>query len=290
MKFTPRLPHTNVNVSKSHPLVELLWLGGGLILICLLIFGLLGWSVDLVVDHLPWTMEEAIGDLARKNHAAGACEPLQERVDALVATLPADSPLRRHHFRVELVPTEEVNALALPGNVIMVFSGLLKQVESENELAMVLAHELGHFAHRDHLRGLGRGLVLTLASVVLFGRDSGVTDAVAGLLLPVQAGYSRRQEAAADAFALNLLVARYGHAGGATDFFARLQKLKHRQPPRLLASHPFPEERVADLEAAINTQGHAVRTPEPPGADLEKLIADADAHMKKRSARSRSAH
>ena len=46
-----------------------------------------------------------------------------------------------------------MNAVALPGGNIVVFAGLLKEIKSENELAMILGHELGHFAHRDHLRG-----------------------------------------------------------------------------------------------------------------------------------------
>ncbi len=44
---------------------------------------------------------------------------------------------------------------------MVVFTGLLEKMTSENELAFVLAHELGHYDHRDHLRGLGRAALGT---------------------------------------------------------------------------------------------------------------------------------
>ena len=81
--------------------------------------------------------------------------------------------------------------MALPGGQIMVFSGLLKKVNLENELAMVLGHELGHYAHRDHLRGMGRGLGVTLGLAMLFGQDSAVAGIASDLFLGMEMRYSR---------------------------------------------------------------------------------------------------
>ena len=50
----------------------------------------------------------------------------------------------------------------------VIYQGLLAQAESENELMMVLGHELGHFANRDHLRGLGRALLVQIAIAAFF--------------------------------------------------------------------------------------------------------------------------
>ncbi|TYO98907.1 peptidase M48-like protein [Geothermobacter ehrlichii] len=273
MKFTPRLPAENVNVSKTHPLVEFAWLVGGLVLLCLLVFGGLGLAVDLVVDHVSLPVQKQLGDMVLKRMPTKDEAALQKRLDALLAALPADSPLRRQSFRVLLAEIPEVNAVALPGNTIVVFAGLLREVTSENELAMVLAHELGHFAHRDHLRRLGRGLAVTVLAVMLFGENSDITDLVSSLFLPWQAGYSRRQESAADRFALELLVARYGHAAGATDLFARLVRQGGRRPPRLLASHPWPEQRIGQIEVWIATEQLPTGFRQPLGADLRRLAA-----------------
>lgn len=270
MRFVPRLPDGDVNVSRTHPLVELGWMVGGLLLAVLVIYLLLGLGADILVDRMPVSMESRLGFVAAGAFPGEADPALQQRLDALLAAAPADSPLRGYTFQVVRSPEQTINAVALPGGTIVVFAGLLDKIESENELAMVLGHELGHFAHRDHLRKLGRGLGLTALSLLLFGQESGVTDLVSHLFLTFDAGYSRQQESAADAFGLDLLVARYGHAGGGTDFFARMSKGAGSKAAYLLASHPHPEGRILDLRARIEQAGYGAKRVEPLGADLSR--------------------
>ncbi len=252
MKFTPRALSENVNVSKGHPLAELAWMLGGLALLLAALYLLIGQAVEVVAERLPPGAEGWLGRQALARFDAAANPALERRLQSLLATLPADSPLRRVPFRVLVADTDAINALALPGECIVVFRGLLEAVASENELDMVLAHELGHFAHRDQLKGLGRGLVATFLAMALFGSDSSAADLVANLTLSFDARYSQRQEAAADAWGLDLLVARHGHAGGAVDFFVRMNR--RDDAPRLAylrASHPHPADRIRSLERRI---------------------------------------
>jgi Zn-dependent protease with chaperone function len=65
--------------------------------------------------------------------------------------------LPKFSYKVSVHDQATVNAVALPGGNIIVFKGLLTELKSENEVAMILAHELGHYAHRDHLHGIGQG-------------------------------------------------------------------------------------------------------------------------------------
>ena len=97
------------------------------------------------------------------------------------------------------------NAFAIPGGKIYVLNGLIGNAESPDELAGVLAHELGHLAHRDGLRRLiqdsGTGFLLGL----LFGYVTGVgaiLNAGRGMLT---AAYSREAEADADQFAVAVM-------------------------------------------------------------------------------------
>jgi len=269
IRFTPKPLPGNVNVSRTHPLVELLWLVGGLVVVVGLVFVCLGLLTDLVVSRIPVRAENWLGSRALERFHAEPNAGLQRRIDAALAGLPADSLLRRYSFRAYLLETDEINALALPGGNIVVFSGLLRQVQSDNELVMVLCHELGHYAHRDHLRGLGRGLGLTVATLFVFGYDSTAGDLVSRSLMSYQVRYSQAQETAADAFALDLLVRRYGHAGGSTDFFSRLAASGKNRLPYLLASHPHPDDRIAALNQLIAGHGYAVSAPEPLGKDVE---------------------
>jgi len=268
MKFTPKQLDGNVNVSTTHPLAEFAWLAGGLLLIVVAAVLLLGWGSDYAAQHLPPRFESWLGEHLALPFSGEPSPALQSRLERLVQSLPPESPLREAGFTIELAETPEVNAVALPGGKIVVFRGLLDKLGSENELAMVLAHELGHFAHRDHLRSLGRGLGLTFLSLVLFGPDSSISDAAGQLLLDSQSHYSREQEAAADRFGLELLVARYGHAGGATDFFHRFDAEAGSRIPYLLASHPHPGDRIRALDEMVQEHGYARQELSPLGEDL----------------------
>ena len=268
MKYTPRELSGNVNVSRTHPLTELAWLAGSLLLICLAALLLLGWGSDYAVSHLSPRYERWLGAHMHTPFPGKPSPALQRRLEALLKCLPADSPLRGRRFSVRIADSPAVNAVALPGGRILVFRGLLDKVGSENELAMVLAHELGHFAHRDHLRSLGRGLGVMVLSLLVFGPNSGVSNAAGKLFLDVESHYSRRQEAAADRFALKLLVARYGHAGGATDLFRRLKRQAGSRLPYLLASHPHPADRIRALEKDIEDHHYPLAPVVPLGKDL----------------------
>lgn len=268
MKFTPKQLNGNVNVSSTHPLIELLWLLGGLTLLVGLFFFVIGATADWAVSKTPLKVENWIGELALNNFSAEENPPLELRLQALLDSLPADSPLHKYKFRVFLMDTKDVNAIALPGGNIIVYSGLLKILTSENELAMVLAHELGHFAHRDHLRGLGRGLGVAVATTLLFGEGSSASSLVSKTLLTFQAQYSQEQETAADQFGLDLLVRRYGHAGGATEFFSRLTDNAGGELPYLLASHPHPQVRIDALNRWIQSKHYVTANVQPLSLDF----------------------
>ena len=270
MKYSPKLLTENHNVSPTHPLVELAWLSGALLLFVSLVVFSLGAFTDYWVSKTSIQSEQWLSRSAMVHFKAEPDPPLRLRLKRLLATQPKDSVLHQYHFQVFRVADEKtVNAMALPGGNILVFQGLLDKVESENELAMVLAHELGHYQGRDHLRGLGRGLSLALASAWLFGGDSGITALISTSLLTVQASYSQQQESQADQFALQVLVQRYGHAGGATDFFKRFSD-ESQLSIDFLASHPQAKERIHTLEQAIQKAHFHRGATTPLGTDLSK--------------------
>src|SRR5690606_35172182 len=91
----------------------------------------------------------------------------RERIERVMASLGPAEP----RPVLGVMASDELNALALPGGAIVVTRGLLDQVD-DAELAFVLAHELAHLEHRDNLRAIGRGLVLTVA-LSLVGVEAG---------------------------------------------------------------------------------------------------------------------
>ena len=269
MKFTPRQPETNVNVSPTHPLKEFAILAGGLLALAVGLYLALGLAVDLVVPHISLELEKKlagafVGRLGTEDSTEQATRSLQALVDRLqrqCAPLP-------YEITVHIHPSKAVNAAALPGGHMVVFSGLLAEMASENELAFVLAHELGHYAHRDHLRGLGRVLVLMTATTVLLGADNSLSGMIGNSMTLTELSFSRRQETQADEFALEALFCHYGHVSGATAFFG---KIPHDSDPgrfgHYFASHPENRRRIRHLEELGQRRNY-------PAGDLTPLAAE----------------
>ncbi len=251
MKYIPRRGKTNFNVSSTSIWRELFVLVAGLLAICVSLYLVLGWTVDLVAFHISPRIEAGLGRILMPHFDAMSQEGsrrqcLQELVDRV-----QDSCINLpYHFRVFIVEDERINAFALPGGNIMVFSGLLEKVESENELVFILGHEMGHFVNRDHLRRLGRSLVLLAATTLILGSDSPINDLVVNTMGLTELHFSREQETEADEFGLKVLQCFYGNTCGATDFFTRIPE--EQDPGRFghyFSSHPENRRRINHLRA-----------------------------------------
>ena len=240
-----------------------------MVILGLFLVGLLGsvaialWLASSLVWFIPPSVERQLGRVVVPIYAAQA-EPsdtqteLNVLLDRLEAKLP-EAQTEERDYRVFYVPEETVNALAIPGDRIIIYKGLLAEIESENELMMVLGHELGHFANRDHLRGLTRQVMVRLVLAAALG-DAGAVGAIATNSASVltSAQFSQTQEKQADKIGLQLLQAVYGHAAGATDFFSRLIKEDLPAGLSILASHPPSKARVEHIERIIKRENYPV--------------------------------
>ncbi|MFO7714765.1 M48 family metallopeptidase [Desulfosarcina sp.] len=270
MKFTANHPGINVNVTPTHPLKEFALLAVGLLAIVAAVYLALGLAVDLIVPRLSMNLEKKLagaftGRLAQTDATTDSSRSLQALVDRLqdrCAPLPYSITIHIHQ-------SDAVNAAALPGGHVVVFSGLLAEMTSENELAFVLAHELGHYAHRDHLRGLGRALVLMAASTLLFGADNSISSMIGQGMTLSELSFSRKQESQADAFALETLACHYGHVAGATAFFKKIHRAG--DPGRFghyFSSHPENQRRIDHLEKLAGRRGYPSKNLLPLPDDL----------------------
>ncbi len=123
-------------------------------------------------------------------------------------------------------------------------------------MAFVLAHELGHYCHRDHLKGLGRGLMLTVLSVVTFGADSSVSRMISDSLESTEMRFSQKQERSADAFSLDLVYSVYHNAAGGIDFLSRMEPKEMPRFMYLFASHPASFDRIRYIKERIRQKGY----------------------------------
>jgi predicted Zn-dependent protease len=249
---------------EGHHLVTLLALLVGLFIA---VWVTISFLFNQVINWIPPSVERQLGAIAiaafeQQAEPSDTQDTLNQLLDRLEAKLP--EKLRRDRdYQLLYIPDDTVNALALPGDHVIVYRGLLAQADSENEIMMVLGHELGHFANRDHLRGLGRGILVQVVASMIFGNAGSIN--AAGLETFARSQFSQQQEIQADEFGLTLIQQIYGHAGGATAFFARIGD----QPGAnfdFLTTHPAPLKRVRRLEKLIQDRGYNVQslTPLPP--------------------------
>ena len=259
MEYEGRLPKEGINTSSEHPLRELALLLGGFVAVAVAVTLLAALLVDRLVPLLPPDLEVRLfaSWLSHAVLAEEDADPRRAGVQALLERMAGHWSGHPYDFRVGVIPDAETNAFALPGGWIFVTSGLLDRAASENELALVLGHELGHYHARDHLRGLGRGVALT---AVLAALGSDVAGSLASLGVELTARrFGRDQERAADAFGLALLHAEYGHVAGADALFARMAASEDAggtgRFAAYLSTHPLHAQRVDALRAHAQAQG-----------------------------------
>lgn len=158
--------------------------------------------------------------------------------------------------RITVLNSPVVNAFALPGQRILLLSGVIERAEGPSVIAGILGHEMGHVAHHDPtealVRNAGMGLLIGVAMGDLFG---GSSAGIATLMLTRNA-YSRDAELAADGFALSTLTAAGIESQPLARFYGRIGRDQAKSGgaiPSLLSTHPDPGNR----EARVEREGHA---------------------------------
>lgn len=257
MRYVPKKIREGINVSDVHPLADAGALIVGLTAIAAVIALVLIFLIEVALYFVPVDTEARLfaswlpEDLTAISPVDDRLYETQMLVDRLTEHW-AEAPFE---FRVEIEDTDEANAMALPGGLIIVTRGLLDDVGSENELAFVLGHELGHYKNRDHLRALGRGAVMVLFFRVITGSDvANIGINVADIALR---SFSRKQESQADEFGLAVVNAEYGHVEEAWRLFQRWDSegASSNDPVPYLATHPRPGDRVSSMQELADREG-----------------------------------
>lgn len=254
MQFTQKSPDERVNYSRENPLREALVLVAIVAAIGAAVLFSASWFVEAIVVRIPPTWESRVFGYVAKQFPTHEDARL-ERVSALLADL---DPETAANLTVRIMDDEQLNAFAAPGGLIMVTTGLLDSVESENELAFVLGHEMGHFRNRDHLRSMGRGLASSLTLGALSAVVGADVSSLGWLQQLTQLRFSRQQEREADVWGLGLTAKRYGHVAGATAFFERLPRTQSalaRGAESFLSSHPVTGNRIERLGELAAAEG-----------------------------------
>jgi len=142
-----------------------------------------------------------------------------------------------------VLATSIPNAVALPGGKIYLLNGLLQKANDPDEIAGVIAHEMGHVAHRDQVRVMIQNGGTSFLIGLLFGDITGSAAAIFAARSLIDASYSRRAEGNADAFAIETMHALGRSPAPMGELLFRVTGAQGNNSIGILASHPLTEER-----------------------------------------------
>jgi len=235
--------------------------------------------------------EQQESDIGRQvmmsiRRSAGQIEdPLvYDYLSAMVYRLVPSAPLNSRKLTLVVIDSPDINAFAVPGNIVGVNGGLFLNARSEQQFASVLAHELAHLSQRHFARRLEQQQMsapLTIAGMVAGIILSAVTQsdigiaAIAGtqaMAVQNMLAYSRSHEQEADRIGMEILADSGMDPRGMPEMFEimmRQNRMQGNRMPEYLSTHPLTQSRVSDTrsraeqypegEFADSTEYHLIR-------------------------------
>ncbi len=179
---------------------------------------------------------------------------IQERLEKIAKRIALVSDRKDLEYHFYIVDEKEFNAFAIPGGSVYVNSGLIKAA-NDDELAAVLAHEVGHIAARHSAKRLQTVLgyqLITAIALGISGQDQVLqaTDVVFNVII---LGYSRKDEYLADKLAVKYTKSAGFDPNGMITFFQKLKQESKNSTLQIvfLSSHPPIDERIKQVEKEV---------------------------------------
>ena len=257
MEFkNPKIPE-GINVSDEHPLKGLAQLALTVIVVVAIIMVVLHYSVQYLVRYIPFEYEVKVSesiDFFQASEELVSPEALDKQAElqaladelSVLMGLPEGMTITVHYSNENVV-----NAFATLGGHIFMYQGLIDQIDSEQALSMVMAHEIAHIKLRHPISSLGEGVTLALLGVLITGTTgSGAGESLIssstnlGLMK-----FSRDQEQESDLLAAKVIQSKYGNILGAKSLFNTFQELygSGSDVHGLVQSHPASDKRWQEL-------------------------------------------
>ncbi len=182
-------------------------------------------------------------------------------VNSLGQKLVAYSNMQNQPFNFNVINQSDINAFAVPGGLIFIYSGLILAAQSESELASVFAHEIAHVTQRHIARKFETGnqvsipIMAAMLAGTLLGVATGNADLVASSVgaaaagsLQMQIHFTRLHEKEADRVGIDLLAKAGFEPHDMPNFFQRIQDESrfYSKPPEFLLTHPMSLDRAAE--------------------------------------------
>jgi Zn-dependent protease with chaperone function len=262
----PRLHESRLDGRATLKIVG--WSVAAVVSIVLVVLFAIPFAADRLAPMVPQALERRLGDAAaaqiktifggKSCHAADGQKAFEKLVGTLREAAGLDTTVAS-----SVVATPVPNALALPGGQMLLFSGLIDKADNPDEIAGVLAHELGHLKHRDNLRNMIHDGSTSFLIGLLFGDVTGSGAAIFAARTLMSSSYSRDVEQSADTFSIDVMRKLGRPTKPMGELLFRVTGKQGDNGLSILASHPLTEDRLKRMsEVQQTSNGPPLLTPQ----------------------------
>jgi Zn-dependent protease with chaperone function len=248
-----RCPHLDDNAIGRRGVTAIIgWSIAATVSIVAVIWFGLPLAADRLAPLVPPALERRIGDAAEGQISAmfggkpcksvAGSAAFNKLIKEISTAAGFDTPVR-----AAVLDTPVPNAFALPGGKAFLFDGLLARANDPDEIAGVLAHELGHVMHRDNTRNMIYSGGTSFLIGLLFGDVTGSGALVFGSRALFTASYSREAEQNADDFSISVMHRLGRPTKPMGDLIFRVTGNQADKTLSILANHPLTEDRLKHL-------------------------------------------
>ena len=214
----------------------------------------------LITTDREIQMGESISKRVEEQYPPVRDPELLARLDRIGQRIAAVADRKDLFYRFVIIEEKEPNAFALPGGIIYVTTGLLKLVRSDDELASVLGHEMGHVVARHIVKRIQGAMGLQALELLVIASRSSDPNLRAGTdlaLASILTAYSQSDELQADRLGTRYLKKAGFQPLAAIDFMTRLRDYTYKQPSRRFSyfrTHPYFADRIRVIRGEATGQ------------------------------------
>ena len=258
LEIAKKLAYDEVNVTQKNPLKELGKLLVQIVLILVCFYAVLYIGSGIILNNLSFDQQVKLEKMlsSRSNYErADISSEQQEQLLAIrdrILSIDKDYP-KTSELNMSVINSKSINAMCYVDGTIHITKGLYDIMKSEEELTFIIAHEMGHYKHRDHMHSLRHSLStqIVLFFVALTSSDNQqISSLASGGINMSNLKYSRVAEFRADRYATEMSNAIYGHANGGIDAMNMFLNLENSslEIPDFLSTHPNTKARIANIK------------------------------------------
>ncbi|MFA6378764.1 MAG: M48 family metallopeptidase, partial [Candidatus Omnitrophota bacterium] len=201
------------------------------------------------------SMGSAFAQYIEKENEMNTDIDVNERVSQIAKRLQEVCDRKELLYSVQVINKDEVNAFALPGGYIYVYKGLIDQVDNDDQLAGVIAHEFGHITAKHAMKRLQASYGYTILQIL--SATTGNAQMIPGINLAfasILTGYAREDEFQADRLSVKYMKKAGYDPEEMAKFLDKLQIINAKEPIRRYSywrTHPYTSQRSSTVRQEI---------------------------------------